>query len=121
MSTPTKSFGKQLNDYVTANGDVVKGPHGIIAVIIPVVISVLIALVGRGVIPGGELAFHVSFYVMACVLAFAAVIALGDKRHAAGNEDVAPTVALGAIVLTMGLAALACFKDLGWFQIVLGG
>ncbi|MET3923828.1 hypothetical protein [Arthrobacter sp. UYEF20] len=121
MTTTTKSFGKQLKDYVSTNGDVVKDAHGVVACAIPLVISGLIALVGVGVIPGGKLAYYVSFYVMAFVLALAAALTLGDKRHTEGNEDVAPTVGLGAILLTLGLAALACFKDLGAFQTVLGG
>lgn len=121
MNTPTKSFGKQLKDYVSTDGNVVSNTPGFIALAIPLVISLLMALVGFGIIPGGKVLYHVSFYAMAFVLALAAALTLGNKRHTEGNEDVAPAIGLGAIVLTLGLAALACFKDLGAFQTVLGG
>jgi hypothetical protein len=120
MSTPTKSFGKQLKDYVGTDGDVVNTTPGVFAFAIPLVISVLIGLVGFGIVPGGKVLYYVSFYVMAVVLALAAALTLGNKRHTEGNEDVAPAIGLGAIVLTLGLAALACFKDLGAFQTVVG-
>jgi hypothetical protein len=116
----TKSFGEQLRDYVGNPASVIRGKYAVFAIGISIIICLLIGLVGYGFIPGGKGLYYGSFYVMAVVLALAAALTLGTRLHAAGNPDVAPTFGVGAITLTLGLAAVAFAKDMGSFQTVLG-
>ena len=121
LNKSNKSFGAQFIDYVGNPKEILGNVPGVVAAVIPIIITAFLAGVGRGVLPGGSQVFHWGVLVLTGVLIFSAILALGDESHKQGNEDIAPTFAFAAVVVSLALALLTFWKDTGHFAGVLGG